>query len=67
MGSTVELLKKDGYDWDTYIDLKKPEYIGNLVDNDWSRGKVKVDYYATKTYREQSIQTCFLRAFCQSL
>ncbi|KAI9254581.1 ribosomal RNA adenine methyltransferase KsgA/Erm [Phascolomyces articulosus] len=33
----VELLKKDGYDWETYLELKKPEYIGNLADNDWSR------------------------------
>ncbi|KAI8143708.1 ribosomal RNA adenine methyltransferase KsgA/Erm [Fennellomyces sp. T-0311] len=33
----IELLRKDGYDWDTYLELKKPEYLGSLVDNDWSR------------------------------
>ncbi|KAI9315768.1 ribosomal RNA adenine methyltransferase KsgA/Erm [Dichotomocladium elegans] len=33
----IELVKKDGYDWETYVDLKKPEYLGSLIDNDWSR------------------------------
>ena len=35
----IELVKKDGYDWDTYLELKKPEYLGKFTDNDWSRGK----------------------------
>ncbi|KAI9489465.1 ribosomal RNA adenine methyltransferase KsgA/Erm [Zychaea mexicana] len=33
----IELLKKDGYDWDTYLELKKPNYIGDIADTDWSR------------------------------
>ncbi|KAI8367801.1 ribosomal RNA adenine methyltransferase KsgA/Erm [Choanephora cucurbitarum] len=32
----VEVLKKDGYDWDTYQDLRAPEYLGQLERKDWS-------------------------------
>ncbi|KAI8076545.1 ribosomal RNA adenine methyltransferase KsgA/Erm [Gilbertella persicaria] len=32
----VEVLKKDGYDWETYQDLKDPKYLGNLENKDWS-------------------------------
>lgn len=38
------MVKKDGYDWDTYLDLKKPEYLGNLVDEDWSKGMIYIKY-----------------------
>lgn len=38
------MVKKDGYDWDTYLDLKKPEFLGNLVDEDWSKGKIHSKY-----------------------
>ncbi|KAI7851504.1 ribosomal RNA adenine methyltransferase KsgA/Erm [Circinella umbellata] len=33
----IELVKKDGYDWETYLELKQPEYLGKFADNDWSR------------------------------
>ncbi|KAI8997693.1 ribosomal RNA adenine methyltransferase KsgA/Erm [Pilobolus umbonatus] len=33
----VEVLKKDGYDWDTYVELKTSEYIGDLENQDWSQ------------------------------
>lgn len=29
----------DGYNWETYIELRKPEYLGNLATEDWSEGK----------------------------
>lgn len=32
----VEVLKKDGYEWETYLDLKQPEYLGSLENKDWS-------------------------------
>ncbi|KAF7724394.1 Mitochondrial transcription factor 1 [Apophysomyces ossiformis] len=32
----IEALKKDGYDWDTYVELKKPEYLGQLINTDWT-------------------------------
>lgn len=35
----VEVLKKDGYEWETYNDLKVPQYIGDMGNTDWSIGK----------------------------
>jgi hypothetical protein len=35
----LEVLKKDGYDWDSYTDLKDPKYIGNMAMPDWSKGR----------------------------
>ncbi|KAG0188716.1 Mitochondrial transcription factor 1 [Apophysomyces sp. BC1034] len=32
----VEAWKKDGYDWEAYVELKKPEYLGKLVNTDWT-------------------------------
>ncbi|CEP13273.1 hypothetical protein [Parasitella parasitica] len=32
----VEVLKKDGYDWETYIGLKEPQYLGELENKDWT-------------------------------
>ncbi|CAO0790720.1 unnamed protein product [Mucor circinelloides] len=32
----VEVLKKDGYEWETYMDLRQPEYLGSLEDKDWT-------------------------------
>ncbi|CAO3646280.1 unnamed protein product [Cunninghamella echinulata] len=29
-------LKKDGYDWETYNELKDEKYLGDLVDMDWT-------------------------------
>jgi hypothetical protein len=31
-------LKKDGYDWQTYVELKDPEYLGSYINPDWSQG-----------------------------
>ncbi|ORX53647.1 S-adenosyl-L-methionine-dependent methyltransferase, partial [Hesseltinella vesiculosa] len=36
-GEDISILKKDGYNWETYIDLKEDQYLGSLVDTDWSR------------------------------
>ena len=36
-----EVLKKDGYDWDSYTELKDPKYgLDELADTDWSKGKL---------------------------
>lgn len=35
----LEVLKKDGYDWEAYSDLKDPKYLGNMEEKDWSKGK----------------------------
>ncbi|KAI8059100.1 ribosomal RNA adenine methyltransferase KsgA/Erm [Gongronella butleri] len=34
---SITMLKNDGYNWQTYIDLKDEKYLGSLVDTDWSR------------------------------
>jgi hypothetical protein len=34
----IDVLKKDGYDWDAYNDLKDPKYLGTLENKDWSKG-----------------------------
>jgi hypothetical protein len=35
----LEVLKKDGYDWDTYTDLKEdPKYLNTMENKDWSKG-----------------------------
>lgn len=39
--SGLEVLKKDGYDWEAYNELKDPKYIGALENKDWSQGKIK--------------------------
>jgi hypothetical protein len=35
----IDVLKKDGYDWETYTSLRDPEYLGTLANQDWSKGK----------------------------
>jgi hypothetical protein len=37
----IEVLKKDGYDWDTYNDLKDPQYLGLMENKDWSKGSLR--------------------------
>ncbi|KAG2192502.1 hypothetical protein INT47_005067 [Mucor saturninus] len=32
----LEVLKKDGYDWEAYNELKDPKYIGNMETKDWT-------------------------------
>ncbi|KAI9473402.1 MAG: ribosomal RNA adenine methyltransferase KsgA/Erm [Benjaminiella poitrasii] len=32
----VEVLKLDGYDWETYNILKEPQYLGSLENKDWA-------------------------------
>ncbi|KAI9262770.1 ribosomal RNA adenine methyltransferase KsgA/Erm [Sporodiniella umbellata] len=36
-GGVIELLKKDGYDWETYNILRDPKYLGNFQNDDWSQ------------------------------
>ncbi|KAI8643828.1 ribosomal RNA adenine methyltransferase KsgA/Erm [Parasitella parasitica] len=43
----VEVLKKDGYDWETYINLKEPQYLGGLENKDWTQ--VHPDIFFTGT------------------
>ncbi|GAA5797175.1 hypothetical protein HPULCUR_002554 [Helicostylum pulchrum] len=45
--SGLDVLKKDGYDWEAYNDLKDPKYIGELENKDWS--KVHPDILFTGT------------------
>ncbi|KAL4212352.1 Mitochondrial transcription factor 1 [Rhizopus azygosporus] len=33
----VSIFKMDGYEWETYGELKRPEHLGNLVNTDWSQ------------------------------
>lgn len=35
----IEVLKRDGYDWDSYTELKTPKYIGDMNMPDWSKGR----------------------------
>ncbi|KAI8080891.1 ribosomal RNA adenine methyltransferase KsgA/Erm [Thamnidium elegans] len=47
VSSGLEVLKKDGYDWEAYNDLKDPKYIGTMENKDWS--KVHPDLFFTGT------------------
>ncbi|KAG0178446.1 hypothetical protein DFQ29_003457 [Apophysomyces sp. BC1021] len=44
----VEAWKKDGYDWEAYVELKKPEYLGKLVNTDWTNAQWDVFEYVLK-------------------
>ncbi|CAO3645893.1 unnamed protein product [Mucor hiemalis] len=43
----VEVLKKDGYEWETYNDLKVPQYIGDMGNTDWSIVHPKIFFTGT--------------------
>jgi hypothetical protein len=38
----IEVLKKDGYDWETYNELKDPQYLGLMENKDWSKGSPRI-------------------------
>ncbi|KAI8335400.1 ribosomal RNA adenine dimethylase-domain-containing protein [Chlamydoabsidia padenii] len=45
-------LKKDGYDWKTYVELKDQAYLGPLISSDWS--KVNPNIFFTGTLPKSS-------------
>lgn len=38
----VEVIRKDGYNWETFLDLKTPEYLSPLENTDWSKGNKRM-------------------------
>ncbi|CAO3591695.1 unnamed protein product [Absidia cylindrospora] len=48
----IKPLKKDGYDWETYVELKDKAYLGSLMTSDWN--KVNQNIFFTGTLPKSS-------------
>ncbi|KAI8381147.1 ribosomal RNA adenine methyltransferase KsgA/Erm [Radiomyces spectabilis] len=58
-------IKKDGYDWSTYVELKKPEYLGHLERPDWST--VHPEILFTGTLPKSSVGEQLLAQFASCI
>ncbi|KAI8875102.1 S-adenosyl-L-methionine-dependent methyltransferase [Backusella circina FSU 941] len=58
----TEVIRKDGYNWETFIDLKTPEYLGPLENTDWSQ--VHQDIFFTGTLPKGSRGEQLLVQYC---
>lgn len=59
----LEVLKKDGYDWEAYNDLKDPKYIGNMETKDWSTGKKTTHFLLKKKKKTDAVSIVHPQSF----